>query len=158
MVSLVLYFLLIAGLVIADQLTKLYFLSLGGGFDIPVLGNFLHFTYCENRGAAFGILQDARPVLITVTILMVAGCAYLLIARKFHSVFADIALSLILAGGIGNLIDRIFRGYVVDFIYVKIINFAVFNLADSYVCVGAALVCVYILFFGKSSKKESVLK
>lgn len=156
--ALLLYILLIAVLVAADQAVKLYFMSLGTTFDIPVLGNLLHFTYCENRGAAFGIWQDARPLLIIVTIIMVGVCGYLLFSRKFHSAFADISLTLILAGGIGNLFDRIFRGYVVDFIYIKIINFAVFNLADSYVCIGAVLICVYILFFGKSSEKERFLK
>lgn len=148
----------IAGLVVADQCVKLYFISLHSFFDFPVIGDYVRFTYTENRGAAFGIFQNSRVFLIGITSVLVLCCLYFIVFRKLSSVIANISLALIVAGGIGNLIDRVFRGYVVDFIYFKFIHFAVFNMADSYVFIGAVMMCLYVLFresAGKGKRGEA---
>lgn len=146
MLSIIRYLIAIAALIAVDQGVKIWVLNaLQPIGSMPVLGNILEFSYVENRGAAFGILQNARWFFITVTILLVIVCIFFLFFRKMKSRLANAALILIIAGGIGNLIDRIFRGFVVDFIYFKAINFAVFNIADSCVVIGAVLLCIYVM-------------
>lgn len=140
-----LYLLTIILFVMADQAVKMLVLRTMKDQDIPVLGNILHFTYAENTGAAFSLLQGKIWLLSAATAVMVSVCLFLLLTRRFDSKLCNVALALIISGGIGNLIDRIFRHYVVDFIYFKIINFADFNLADSYVVVGAVLLCLYLI-------------
>lgn len=155
MPAIVYYILMIVGLVGADQAVKLYLISLNQNFDVPVLGNLLHFTYSTNRGAAFGIFEGKTIFLIVVVVLLVAGCLAVLFSRRLKGRLPNISLSLIAAGGIGNLIDRVFRGYVVDFIYVKIINFAIFNIADSCVTIGVVLMCIYVLRADSGKKKPA---
>lgn len=141
---------LIAGiclLVCADQLTKLWamhFLKNAG--EKPILGNFLVFTYVENTGAAFSLLQNQRVFLVAVPAVFATVCFILLVTRRFPSLIMNISLALITAGGVGNLIDRVMRGYVVDFIYAKKINFAIFNFADSCVSVGVVVMLLAVLF------------
>ncbi|MCL2109059.1 MAG: signal peptidase II [Oscillospiraceae bacterium] len=102
----------------------------------------LNLSYCENTGAAFSILQGQRWFLIGVTGLLLAGVLALLLTDLFSQIQSRAsiaALALILAGGTGNLIDRIFYGYVVDFIDFRIINFPVFNVADICAVTGSLL-------------------
>jgi len=152
------YIACIACLVAIDEFVKNIFYSLPIDFDMPIIRNFLHFHYTENPGAAFGFLESKAGynyVLIAISSLLVLGCIYYLFKNRYHSKLMNFSLVLITAGGIGNLIDRIFRiarfpmyagkHVVVDFIYFKVINFAVFNIADSYVCIGAGLLCIYVL-------------
>lgn len=148
------YIIAILALVAADQAAKWWVIAyLKPVGSIPVLGDFLQFFYIENRGAAFNFLekQNQRWLFITVTGILVLFCLYILFTRRFHRFIGNLALILVISGGIGNMIDRVFRGYVVDFIYFKSINFAVFNIADSCVVVGAILVCIYLLFFERSA-------
>lgn len=142
-------FCIIMFIVLLDQLTKglcrAYLKNTESG-TIPVIKNVFHITYVENRGAAFSILQNQRWLFIAITIVI--SCVmfyYLLHMRKRHDVLT-ISICLILGGAIGNLIDRIWRGYVVDFFDFRLINFAVFNIADSAVVVGAILFCAYLIF------------
>lgn len=142
----VLFSLLIAGVLALDQLTK----RLAAAFltrvaTYPLWEGVLHLTYVENTGAAFGMLKDARWVF-----LIGSSVAIVLIGAYLYSGFApdrlcEVGLSFIIGGGIGNMIDRIALGYVVDFIDFRLIHFAVFNGADSFVCVGAGLVILSIL-------------
>lgn len=154
----IIYFLAIFGLVAVDEYVKNIFYSKPTDYDIAIIGNILHFQYTENPGAAFGFLESKAGynyVLIIITSLLVLGCLIFLFTNKYKSKLMNISLVLISAGGIGNLYDRIFRlarspfyagkHIVVDFIYFKFINFAVFNVADSYVCIGAGLLCIYAL-------------
>jgi lipoprotein signal peptidase len=140
--------------VIIDRITKSIAASalkpLG---SIPVIKDILHVTYVENTGAAFGMLKDNRWIFMgmsAITIVVIVG--YLIYSREKRHSLLTLSLCLILAGGIGNMIDRIFYGYVVDFIDFRLINFAVFNLADTEVSIGAFFLIIYILFI--ETKKE----
>ncbi|MDR2559514.1 MAG: signal peptidase II [Oscillospiraceae bacterium] len=101
--------------------------------------NILNFTYVENTGAAFSVLQGQRLFLIITTSLLVMGVLIFLLTDRLKSKLMIAALTLIVAGGAGNLIDRVFYGYVVDFIDFEIINFAIFNFADICVVTGVFL-------------------
>lgn len=161
MLGIMLYFLGIAGLVIVDQLTKLWAVSyLQKVGTMPVIGDFVNFTFASNNGAAFSILQGQKLLLIAVPLIFSAACVTLIAIRRMNSKIGDISLMLIAAGGIGNLIDRVFRGYVVDFIYFAKIHFAIFNVADSCVCVGVILLVIFLLIsegtFGRSNKRSEI--
>ena len=121
----------------------------------PIINGVLHLTYVENRGAAFGILADHRWVFIvisTATILLLLGALY---TGYLPNRLYKVSVAMIISGGIGNMIDRLSLGYVVDFIDFRLINFAVFNGADSFVCVGAGLlVLALILDIIKESKAK----
>ncbi len=105
----------------------------------------LHLEYRENRGAAFSILQNRTFLLIGVTSVVLFLLLGLLLSGRVRSRLFTVSLSLILAGGFGNLIDRVFRGYVVDYIYFVPINFPVFNFADCCVVIGTGLMLLYFL-------------
>lgn len=161
MLGILLYFLGMAGLVAGDQLTKLWAVNcLQKVGTKPLLGDFVNFTFVTNNGAAFNILQGQKVLLIAVPLIFSAVCIALIAMRKMHSVIGNISLMLIAAGGIGNLIDRIFRGYVVDFIYVEKIHFAIFNVADSCVCVGVALLVIYLILsdgtIGRNNRRSEI--
>ena len=120
---------------------------------IPIIQDVFHLTYVENRGAAFGIMQDKKWFLLVITSIIAIAAIILLISNKLKSRLAVCSLALIIAGGVGNLIDRIASGFVVDYFDFRLINFAVFNFADCCVVVGTILFAIYILFFeGKESK------
>ena len=141
-----------------DQLTKWWaYHKLRPIKEIELIKDALYFKYDTNDGMAFGLLDDKRWIFITATVVILAAIVIFYnktkkIKRK--PVF-DISLGLILGGGVGNMIDRtffadtLFCGAVFDFIDFRLINFAIFNLADSAVCVGAALFCIYMIFFAE---------
>ena len=154
---------LVAGIVI-DQLTKLIVVKTMYLHEhIPVIrfGDTViaSLYHTRNDGAAFGMLDNAPWVFNTVSsIAIVAMLAYLFLGHA-ESRLSGIALAMLVSGGIGNMIDRVSLRYVVDFIYLDIINFAVFNGADSFVCVGAGLlVLALILEMKEEVKKEKALK
>jgi len=143
-------------LVGADQLLKLWAMNTLPGNPIPVIDGVLELFYHENRGAAFGMLQGGRIIFIIVTLIIAAAGVWAMIKLPmFQKMGTRICTTLIIVGGIGNLIDRVFRGYVVDFIYFKPINFPIFNLADSCVTCGAIALAIIILF---SKEPEKVKK
>ncbi len=146
-----------AGLVGLDQWTK-YLAASRLTEPIPLWAGVFEFQYCENRGVAFGMLQGQRWVFIPLTLLVVGLLAVMLFRSEWRRsrVFC-ISAALIIAGGIGNLIDRIFRGYVTDFLYFKLIDFPIFNVADCYVTVGAVLLFVFLLFLNKDSENRPLL-
>jgi lipoprotein signal peptidase len=123
----------------------------------PLWKGVFHLTYVENTGAAFGSLTNARWVFMSLSaVAIVAIIGYLIVKCKQTPTFAGFALSLIVAGGIGNMIDRVGVGYVVDFFDFTLINFYVFNVADSCISVGAALMILYMLITEiKHSKTQS---
>lgn len=129
-----------------DQLTKLLsVLFLKPITTLPIIKNVIHLTYVENRGAAFGMLADQRWIFITVsTVAIIAMLLYLYLGHT-ENLFMAVSLAMIISGGIGNMIDRVALGYVVDFIDFRLINFAVFNGADSFVCVGAVLLILSLI-------------
>lgn len=138
--------------VVLDQLTKFLateFLKPVG--DVPLIKGFLHLTYHTNRGMAFGLLENQRWIFITIsTIAILAFMLYLYLGYAEGTLYS-VAISLVISGGIGNMIDRVALGAVVDFINFEIIHFPVFNGADSFVCIGAGLL---ILAMIKDIKKE----
>ena len=137
--------------VFLDQLTKyLTVLHLKPIDTLPIIEDVFHLTYVENTGAAFGMMKDARWVFMITSTLAIIGILGYMIYRyyvkkeKLHWAEA-LSLSLIVGGGIGNMIDRTMLGYVVDMIDCRFINFAVFNVADSFVCIGAGLMILYLI-------------
>ncbi|MBE6883530.1 MAG: signal peptidase II [Ruminococcaceae bacterium] len=127
-----------------DHLTKYWaIVSLKGQEPIKVWQNVFHFVYAENRGAAFSMLQNKRIFLILFTAAAIILVLWMIYFDKFKfNRAASIGLCLIASGGIGNLIDRIFRAYVVDFIYFVPINFPVFNVADACVTIGTIIFAI----------------
>ena len=121
---------------------------------IDVIKNVFRFTYVENRGAAFGILQNRRFVFIALTLVILAVLIYLGLKNKNKSRFLNFGSAFVVSGALGNLADRIFLGYVVNFLDFCIINFPVFNVADCFVCVGAFMVAVYYIFIEKDFDDE----
>jgi len=133
--------------VAADQVTKYitihYLKPLG---SVTVLEGIFNFTYVENRGAAFGILQNQRWFLIVLPLLIIAAIIVYLIAHRKEGLLARICLSVILGGAIGNLIDRIVYGFVVDMLQAAFIDFPVFNVADTAVVCGTIVLAFQLLF------------
>ena len=145
-----------------DQLTKIIVSSNMELYEsISVIPKTFNITYIQNRGAAFGMLSNHRWVFMVVSILAIIGmCVYLFRFSK-EGMFFKVGLALVISGGIGNMIDRIFLGYVVDMIEATFIetlfgwSFAIFNVADSFVCVGAGIVIFCLIRdIIKDSKKE----
>ncbi len=149
--------------VVLDQVTKLLAVKYLMPVDtVPIIKNVLHLTYLENTGAAFGSLKNSRWVFLAVSTFAIIALVFYMFRFKPKNRVLSAGLAFIIGGGIGNMIDRLAKGYVVDFVDFRLINFAVFNVADSFVCVGAALVIIYIFFFtekedknAKNEKKES---
>lgn len=129
----------------ADQLTKICAAAnLKEISTLPIIENIFHFTYVENRGAAFGMLADHRWVFMILSVVGIAAIFIYLTVTKPKSWWMRLALCFIVGGGVGNMIDRIARGYVIDFIDCRFIDFYVFNVADSFVCVGCAMFIVAV--------------
>lgn len=149
-----LYALLAAALVALDQLVKFLVRSnIGLGESVPFLPHVLQFTYVQNTGAAFSLLEEHTWVLTLISLGASILLAVLLFKKVFPHPFAMTCLSVVLAGAVGNLIDRAFLGYVTDMFQTLFINFAVFNVADiCVVCGGIAFCAYYLLFHGKEDK------
>ncbi len=147
--------------IIFDQITKLLaskFLGPKIGTTFPLIKNVFHFTYVENTGAAFGSFKDARWVfMVTSTVMIVALSLYLYLGFAENRIYAA-SIAMIISGGIGNMIDRIGYGYVIDFLDFRLINFAVFNVADSLVCVGAVLLALAVILDIKREAAEAKKK
>ncbi|MDD3225524.1 MAG: signal peptidase II [Clostridium sp.] len=134
---------------IIDRLTKIVASgSLKGGNDIVIIRNIFDFSYVENRGAAWGVMQNKINILLIVTIIVVAGIIYFLLKYKPKNRLERISLGLIIGGALGNMYDRAVYGYVVDFIdfhYKDVYSFPVFNFADMCVVVGTALLIFHLI-------------
>ena len=153
--TIILAFIMMAVMIAADQWIKLWALnSLTQVDTIPLIQNVLHFTYVENRGAAFGIMQGKVNILLIVTGIFLAGMLIAVLAKKIEGNFRIWSYCLVIAGGIGNLIDRAFRGFVVDYIDFRLIDFPVFNLADCCVCVGVFALLLYEFFIEPAIAKK----
>lgn len=149
-----LYALLAAALVALDQLVKFLVRSnIGLGESVPFLPHVLQFTYVQNTGAAFSLLEEHTWVLTLISLGASILLAVLLRKKVFPHPFAMTCLSVVLAGAVGNLIDRALLGYVTDMFQTLFINFAVFNVADiCVVCGGLAFCAYYLLLHGKEDK------
>ncbi len=137
---------IIIGTVLLDQLCKyLTVLYLKPVDTVPIIRDVLHLTYVENQGAAFGMMKNSRWIFMIISTVAIVGITVYMIVKKPTNRLERVALALIVGGGIGNMIDRILLGYVVDMIDFRLINFAVFNVADTFVCIGAGLLMLYLI-------------
>jgi signal peptidase II len=150
------YFLAAAALVALDQYTKLAIRStLELGEQLTLLPGVLGLTYVQNTGMAFSSLSGATWFLTLVSLAASIAVAVMLLRNHpFSHPFGKWTLALILAGAVGNLIDRFFLHYVTDMIQVLFVNFAVFNVADCCVVTGGILLAVYVLFFWEKLEGE----
>lgn len=142
----------IIALILLDQYTKyLAVIHLKDKAAFNIINGVLELNYLENTGAAFGMLQNQKAFFIFVAIVILSVIAYVLFKtpddRKYTVL--HVLLSLIAAGAIGNMIDRIRYDYVVDFIYFVLINFPIFNVADIYVSLSTAVLILLLLFYYK---------
>jgi len=142
-----------------DQLSKYlaaaYLPAIG---TLPIIEDIFHFTYVENRGAAFGMLSNHRWIFMILSVLGIGAMIVWLAWEKPKSYWTRTAISLVVGGGIGNMIDRLLLGYVIDFIDCRFIDFYVFNIADSCVCVGCAMFVIGAFweeFKSAKAKKEA---
>ncbi len=150
-----LFFVGIFVLLAVDQITKLIVLkTLTSVETMPVLQNIFHLTYCENRGAAFGILQNQTWIFIIITIAVLVAVIYFMVRMRPKNIWLNLSLILLIGGALGNFVDRIFRGFVIDFLDFRIINFPIFNVADCFVVVGAILLGCYIIFSEQKKEKK----
>lgn len=152
---LVICLLIVLGCVALDQATKwIVILNMEIGESIPFIKGVFHFTYIRNPGAAFGSLSNSRWIFIVLSTVMIAGMIFYLVKYRPKAKLFYIPTSMIIGGGIGNMIDRLFYGdtfgdgTVVDFLdfcaFPKLWSW-IFNVADSFVCVGAAILFIYLL-------------
>lgn len=142
--------------IIIDQVSKIIVVNnLTNNKSIEVIKSFFYLTYTNNKGAAFSILTGRRILLILVALIVIGVLIYYVRKNKIEGKVNKIALSLVIGGSIGNLIDRILRGAVVDFIDVKIFgyNFPIFNLADTFIVIGVFLLIIEM--FRKEHKNDN---
>ncbi len=146
--------LLLAGLILVlDQGTKIWAEKVLSAQPLVLIPGALELTYLENRGAVWGLMQGWRVVFLIATFVFLAVVIWFYSKkRKEMTVLTRLILSLLFSGAIGNLIDRALLGYVRDMIYVSLINFPVFNVADSAITVAAVLLVIETLFIkGKNT-------
>lgn len=137
-------------IVLFDQLSKWWIISAFPyeNYSIRIIPNILRFTYVTNKGAAFSFMQKWPFILIMINFALIIGCFLLIALKKVKSTVSLLFLSMIIGGGLGNLIDRIFRGAVIDYIdlgFWPFNQFAIFNFADCMVVVGAMGLLVYLI-------------
>lgn len=152
----VLMFLVAAAAVAADQLSKLWVLS-----NIPLysqteaLPGVFHLTYVQNTGAAFSSFQGMLWLFVLIFLVFTVAVIWEFSRKRLpFTAFDRWCIALVYAGGVGNMIDRIRLGYVVDMIAVDFINFPVFNVADCFITCGCIALLVHLVFFNKDFWKE----
>lgn len=131
---------------IVDQISKILVVKFLDLNSVTVIKNFFYLTYTNNTGAAFSILTDKRIFLVLVGIIIIILLIYYLKKHQIKNTINKIAFALVIGGSLGNLIDRIIRSSVVDFIDIKIFsyNFPIFNLADTFITIGVLLLLINI--------------
>ena len=135
-----------------DQWTKyLAFHTLNNAEPITVVDGVFEFKYLENRGAAWGIFQNQTMVFVIISVLaaIVIISLYIKLPNTKRSAPIRVLLVFLLSGAVGNLIDRVSRGYVIDFLYFKLIDFPIFNVADCYVTVSTIVLAFLLIFVYK---------
>ena len=173
------YIILILAVCALDQATKLWAMDfiavhasplpalIGAGAppypgdSVPILDGVLHFTYLENPGMSFGLLQEHRWVFMMVSTIAILAIFVYLCTWNGKNTLLRTALSLIVGGGLGNMFDRVLLGYVVDFIDVRVFGSFwrwIFNFADAAVCVGAVLLVIACMTEYKKEKKKETAR
>lgn len=148
--------LLAAAIIFADRLVKGYIMAscaVGEFFgEIPYVADFV---YVKNTGAAFSIFSGNTVALSVISVVFLIAVLCYKVISKPKGFMLNLSLVLFFAGALGNAVDRIVYGYVVDFISIKWFNFPVFNIADIAIVLGAAAVMVHVIFFDKSEEKDN---
>ena len=137
-----------------DQITKyIAVMQLKDKPAFSIINGVLEFNYLENKGAAFGMLQNQKAFFVFVAVVILGVIVYVLYKTPDDKKYTKlhVLLSFIAAGAIGNMIDRIRLDYVVDFIYIVLINFPIFNVADMYVSFSTVILVILLLFVYKES-------
>lgn len=152
-VVLIITLVIAASIVIIDQLIKYFVvLYLPNAGTVEAIPYILDLNYVENRGVAFGMFKDMRWVFVTITVLIIAFLIYLICTKKETSKLFVISSGLVIGGGIGNVIDRIYYGFVVDYLQLSFFS-PVCNFADYCITVGTVMLAIYLIFFSESFKK-----
>lgn len=150
------YIIIGALVLIGDILTKLW--ASGTLADIgmiPIIRGVFNLTYVENSGVAFGMMRDKRIIFVTLSVVILVILGIYFYRAKNKNIWLRLGTVLIFSGSIGNMIERVSKGYVVDFLDFCLINFPVFNIADIAVCIGAAALVVHFLFYAEEKKDEA---
>jgi signal peptidase II len=147
-------------LALCDRFLKLYIIrNIAFGERVPFIRGVLDLTHVENTGAAFGRLQGMRWPLVAISAAAVIVIFALILTRKVRRPFAVWSLTLMAGGALGNLVDRLLYGRVVDMFLLTFVDFAIFNLADCFIDVGGIALCIYLIFIsGREDKKAKEAK
>ncbi len=159
-IKLLIYITVVAILTAIDQVTKqLAVLHLKGSHPFIIIDSVLEFSYLQNDGAAWGMLSGKQWLFAVLTVIVLAFLLYIVILTPYTKRYLPlhIVTMLLTAGALGNFIDRILNGYVHDFIYFKLINFPVFNVADSYVTVSMVIFVILFLFVYKEGEFDYLI-
>ncbi|MFC0558679.1 signal peptidase II [Halalkalibacter alkalisediminis] len=151
------YYMIALVVLVIDQISKwIVDTQMVIGERITLIERVLYFTSHRNKGAAFGILQGQMWFFYIVTIIVIVGIVYYMQKEAKNSALFGVSLALILGGAVGNFIDRLFRGEVVDFVdtYIFGYNFAIFNVADAALCIGVGLLFIKMIQDERQQKKE----
>lgn len=151
--------LVVLGAVLLDQVSKELILA-HLNTPVSIIPGVISFEYAENTGMAWGMLKDHRWVFMTLSVLALVFFSVLYYKiKKPHPLFT-LSMGFVLGGGVGNMIDRIFRprGAVIDFFRTDFMDFPIFNVADIFITVGAVLLCVYLLFFDRKQEHPLVFE
>ena len=157
-----LYIAAILFMIVVDQAVKHWaFTVLQPQHTIPLIENVFHLTYIENRGAAFSMFAkfDSRWIFVALAAIITLAICYALSKKLMQTALGSWSLILIAAGAVGNAVDRVARGFVVDMFDFRLIHFPVFNVADIFICVGGVLFVIYFMFQHKdkpNDKNEAV--
>ena len=150
------YAILAVVLVIADQVVKFLIRSNQElGESVPFIPHILNLTYYQNTGAAFSIFREHTWILALISAVVSVALVMVMVKRVFRHPAGQVILAVILAGAVGNLIDRVLFGYVTDMFQTIFINFAVFNVADCCLVCGVIAMMVYVLFFYDKLEKAT---
>lgn len=159
MMNLIIWAVSVCVLVWADQYTKmLAAVRLKGNDAYILIDGVFEFLYSENRGAAFGMMQGKQGFFLLIAAVVLGAAIYMMWKMpswketRYH--WMKICVIMITAGAIGNMIDRVLQGYVVDFLYFSLINFPIFNVADIYVTTAAVLLVLLMMFYYKDEDME----
>ena len=148
------YILLIIILIVLDQISKIAVQQmLSGRPSLPIIEGVFHLTYVENRGAAFGLMQG-KQIFFTIVAIIVTIVGLICIYKKNYGKLINISISMVISGAVGNLIDRLKLGYVIDFFDFRFIWNYVFNLADVFVIIGTLTLCIAIIISDSKEKKN----
>ena len=147
----IVYLAIILVLVLIDRALKVFMsVYLADTPEKGFIPGFMRLSYTENTGASFGLLKNHTLFLTIITSVFVLVMLYVIVSKRTGSKLFNVSLILITAGGLGNLYDRIFYGYVVDYLEFTFVNYAVFNFADVIINIGAVFLFIYLIFIDRS--------